>query len=286
MNINLCNADQTKSNNPSLFIYDFTNLLNFFQKGDFVGMAIPLLEYSPVSQNTRVKGYEVPGDEQPRIYSTESLLDSADLSTLIEVAYKQIFFHAFAADREKFLESQLRSGQITVRDFIRGLLLSNTYKRSFYDLNSNYRFVEQTVQRVLGRDVYSEKEKIAWSIVVATKGTVGFFDTLLNTEEYLEAFGYDTVPYQRRRVLPGRSVGELPFNIKSPRYDAYHRAQLGFPQIIWQTTVNRHVATDRKPRAGSPELFLDMARSINPQVNAPQRISAMNIDIDKLVPRR
>ncbi|MBW4658824.1 MAG: phycobilisome rod-core linker polypeptide [Drouetiella hepatica Uher 2000/2452] len=249
-------------------------------------MAIPLLEYSPASQNQRVASYEIPGDEQPRVYSTENLLSPSDLDTLIEAAYRQFFFHAFAADREKFLESQLRSGQITVRDFVRGLLLSNTYKRSFYELNSNYRFVEQTVQRVLGRDVYSEREKIAWSIVVATKGIVGFVDQLLNSDEYLGAFGYDILPYQRRRVLPGRSEGELPFNIKSPRYDAYHRAQLGFPQVMWQTTVRSYVPQEKQIRAGSPDQFLAMARSINPRSNPPQRISALNINIEQSVPYR
>ncbi|MBD2212524.1 phycobilisome rod-core linker polypeptide [Calothrix sp. FACHB-156] len=249
-------------------------------------MTIPLLEYSPISQNQRVASFEVPGDEQPRTFSTENLLSATDLDILIEAAYRQIFFHAFAADRERFLESQLRSGQITVRDFIRGLLLSNTYKRSFYDLNSNYRFVEQTVQRVLGRDTYNEREKIAWSIVVATKGLQGFVDDLLNSDEYLQAFGYDTVPYQRRRVLPGRVAGELPFNIKSPRYDAYHRAKLGFPQIIWQTTVRGFTPQERKPTAGNPALFLDMARSINATGNAPQQISVQNIDIERSVPYR
>jgi phycobilisome rod-core linker protein len=249
-------------------------------------VAIPLLEYSPASQNQRVSGYEVPGDEQPRTYSTDNLLSPSDMDNLIEAAYRQMFFHAFAADRERFLESQLRNGQLTVRDFVRGLLLSDTYKRSFYDLNSNYRFVEQTVQRVLGRNVYSEREKIAWSIVVATKGIVGFVDDLLNSEEYLQAFGYDTLPYQRRRVLPGRSEGERPFNITSPRYDAYYRGKFGFPQIIWQTTVRSYVPQDKQPKAGSPALFLNMARGINPQGNAPQRISAANIDIEKSVPRR
>jgi phycobilisome rod-core linker protein len=251
-----------------------------------LGVAIPLLEYSPISQNQRVASYEVPGDEQPRIYSTENLLSSTDMDALIEAAYRQIFFHAFAADRERFLESQLRSGQITVRDFIRGLLLSNTYKRSFYNLNSNYRFVEQTVQRVLGRDVYSQREKIAWSIVVATKGIAGFVDELLNSEEYLEAFGYDKVPYQRRRVLPGRREGELPFNIKSPRYNEYYRAKLGFPQFVWQTTVRSYVPQDKQPKAGSPALFLEMAQSINPRGNPPQRVSALNIDIEQSVPYR
>jgi len=251
-----------------------------------ISVAIPLLEYSPASQNQRVASYEVPGDEQPRIYSTENLLSPSDLDTLIEAAYRQFFFHAFAADRERFLESQLRSGQITVRDFVRGLLLSNTYKRSFYDLNSNYRFVEQTVQRVLGRDVYSDREKIAWSIVVATKGIVGFVDQLLNSDEYLGAFGYDILPYQRRRILPGRSEGELPFNIKSPRYDDYYRGKLGFPQIIWQSSVRRYVPQDKKVKAGSPEQFLEMARSINPRSNPPQRISALNINIEQSVPYR
>ncbi len=249
-------------------------------------MALPLLEYSPVSQNQRVASYEVGGDEQPRIYSTDNLLSPTDMDNLIEAAYRQIFFHAFASDRERFLESQLRSGQITVRDFVRGLLLSDTYKRSFYDLNSNYRFVEHTVQKVLGRDVYSEREKIAWSIVVATKGIVGFVDQLLNSDEYLSNFGYDTLPYQRRRILPGRAEGERPFNIQSPRYDEYYRGKFGFPQVIWQTTVRRYVPQDQKPRAGSPALFLDMARSISPRAGTPQRFSALNIDIERCVPRR
>lgn len=255
-------------------------------KGAFTSVAIPLLEYSPSSQNQRVAGYEVLGDEQPRIYSTDNLLSPSDLDTLIEAAYRQIFFHAFTADREPFLESQLRSGQITVRDFIRGLLLSDTYKKSFYNLNSNYRFVEQTVQRVLGRDVYNQQEKLAWSIVVATKGLQGFVDALLNTQEYLDNFGYSILPYQRRRILPSQSAGELPFNIKSPRYDEYYRRKLGFPQTLWQNEVRTFRPQEKKARAGDPSLFMDMARSLDPQGNVPQRISAMNIDFERSVPYR
>lgn len=249
-------------------------------------MALPLLSYSPKSQNQRVAAYEIPGDEQPRIFTTDNLLSSGDMDTLIEAAYRQIFFHAFAWDREPALESQLRNGQSTVRDFIRGLLLSKTFRNSFYEKNSNYRFVEQCVQRVLGRDVYSEREKIAWSIVVATKGITGFVDQLLNSDEYLNNFGYNTVPYQRRRVLHSRNEGERPFNIKSPRYDAYHRSQLGFPQIIWQNEVRTFKPQERTARAGDPSLYADMARSIAPKTNPVPRVSAQNIDYLSRVPRR
>ena len=250
-------------------------------------MAIPLLSYRPKSQNVRVAGYEVPGDEQPKIYSTENLLSPSDMDDLIDAAYRQIFFHAFKWDREINLESQLRNGQLTVRDFIRGLLLSKTFRNSFYEKNSNYRFVEQCVQRVLGRDVYSEREKIAWSIVVATKGIQGFVDQLLNSDEYLENFGYDTVPYQRRRNLPGRETGEIPFNIQSPRYDSYYRAILGFPQIIWQNEVRSFIPQEQKATQGDPSLFLNMARGLSSAKGQPvPRVSAMNINIEASVPRR
>jgi phycobilisome rod-core linker protein len=247
-------------------------------------VSIPLLSYTPASQNARVKGFDIPTDDQPWIFSTDNLLSPSDFDVLIEAAYRQIFFHAFAADREPFLESQLRSGQITTRDFIRGLVLSDTYKRSFYDLNSNYRFVEQTVQRVLGRDVYSNQEKIAWSIVVATQGIKGFIDQLLNTAEYLDNFGDSIVPFQRRRSLPGRATGELPFNLKSPRYDEYYRRKLGFPQIIWQNATRSFKPQDKVVKAGDPANFVNMARSIDPKANAPQPLSALNVDFLNKVP--
>jgi phycobilisome rod-core linker protein len=161
-------------------------------------------------------------------------------------------------------------------------LLSQTYKNSFYEKNSNYRFVEQTVQRVLGRDVYSEREKITWSIVVATKGIQGFVDQLLDSNEYMDSFGYDTVPYQRRRILAGRDKGELPFNIKSPRYDGYYRAILGFPQIIWQSEVRRYSPQEQQPKAGDPAMFLDMARSLPQRANVPPKVSAMNISLNSV----
>ncbi len=250
-------------------------------------MAIPLLNYVPKTQNARVEGYVVPGDDQPTIFSTENVLSAGDMDVLIEAAYRQIFFHAFKWDREPFLESQLRNGQITVRDFIRGLLLSNTFVTSFYEKNSNYRYVEQCVQRILGRDVYSEDEKIAWSIVVATKGYGGFIDELLNSDEYLDNFGDDIVPYQRRRNLPGRAEGELPFNIKSPRYDSYYRGILGFPQIVWQNEIRRFVPQDKQLKAGDPANFLAAARSISSaRGTTTPRVATGNLDYLAKVPRR
>jgi phycobilisome rod-core linker protein len=252
-------------------------------------VAIPLLSFGLSTQNQRVNGFEVPGDDQPKIFSTANLLVSSDFDALLEAAYRQIFFHAFKADREPFLESQLRNGQITVRDFIRGLLLSNTFKESFYYLNSNYRFVEQCVQRVLGRDVYSEAEKLAWSVVVATKGIEGFVDLVLASDEYLDAFGLDTVPFQRRRSLPGRERGALLFNVKSPRYEAYTRAKLGFPKLIAQQAavqVRSFRPPVGQPRLGDPVLYMELARSLAVCPAIPPRVSTGEMNYWARVPSR
>ena len=249
-------------------------------------MVLPLLSYSPSSQNQRVEGYDVSGDRQARQFTTDNLLDSTDMDVLIEAAYRQIFFHAFKWDREPILESQLRNGQLTVRDFIRGLLLSKTFYSSFYEKNSNYRFVEHCVERVLGRQVYNEREKIAWSIVIATKGLQGFVNDLLDSDEYLNNFGYNTVPYQLRRELPSRELGEMPTNLRLPRYDEYHRSILGFPQVVWQNQVRRFVPQEKQASAGNPEMFLGMARSIRPVSAAPARVTTGDINIATKVPYR
>lgn len=190
-------------------------------------MTLPLLTYTPATQNQRVNGYEVSGEESPRIYSTSLVPVNADMDELISAAYRQIFHEQqmLSSYRQTFLESQLRFGQISVRDFIRGLVLSDSFRRLNYDSNSNYRFVQLCVQRILGRDIYNDREKLAWSIVLATKGLEGFVNNLLESDEYLENFGLDSVPFQRRRVLPQRDRGDLPFE-RWHRYDGHHLKQL------------------------------------------------------------
>ena len=114
-------------------------------------MALPLLKYAPTTQNSRVKALRVGSDEDPKAVAMDKAMDREDQNFVIEAAYRQIFFHAFKVDRDRTLESQVRNGQITVRDFIRSLCLSDTFTRSFYNLNSNYRVARHLVEKLLGR---------------------------------------------------------------------------------------------------------------------------------------
>ncbi len=193
-------------------------------------MSLPLLNFTPSSQNTRVKSFEIPGDEQSRVYSNQYILSAREMDELIEAAYLQVYHEQqnLKSCRLPFLESQLRSGQITVKDFIQGLASSDAFRRLNFDVNNNYRLAELCIQRLLGRPIYNQREKLAWSIVIATKGLKGFITELLDSEEYMNTFGDYTVPYQRRRILPQRSVGALTF-AHTARYGRDYRDKLPKP---------------------------------------------------------
>jgi phycobilisome rod-core linker protein len=222
-------------------------------------MTIPLLEYKPSSQNQRVAGYEVANEDSPRVYRLENCYSDNEVEELIWAAYRQIFSEhlVLKSSRQISLETQLKNRAITVRDFIRGLAKSQVYRRLVIENNSNYRVVELTLKRLLGRAPYNKDEEIAWSIKIATLGFDGFVEALINSEEYIENFGENIVPYQRRRYK------DRPFNLVTPRYADYWRDKQETESYKW----------------GKVQNFLEMARSINPKAANFTKVDTANIQI-------
>ncbi len=223
-------------------------------------MAIPVRTYSLKSQNSRVNNlagnsdsvkYQVTGE-----ISSASVSTRRDMDSLIEQTYKQIFFHAMSCDRDIYLESQLRSGYITMRDFVRGLLLSERFQQGYYQCSSNYRMVDQIVGRVLGRSVSGEAERLAWSIVIAEKGFTYFVDQILESDEYMTNFGYDGAPTQRGRLIPGRSTGDMPIYQRFPRYGEEWKNSLIAREFVNKTFTTGGVSSTMKSLVGKPPEWL------------------------------
>nr|AYR06515.1 phycobilisome rod-core linker protein [Rhodogorgon sp.] len=229
-------------------------------------MSIPILKYSFSTQNQRVNGFEVyPGEEQPKIYTTDSLPTAFEMDEIIWAAYRQVFseHQILSSTRDPFLESQLRFNQIKVKDFIKALLLSDSFRDLNYNVNNNYRFVEMCLQRVLGRDVYNEREKMAYAVIIGHKGLEEFVSLLIDSKEYSENFGDTTVPYQRRRIVAQRSKGEIPFNLKTPRLSRDFLVKQNMPQLLWPGPVRQFRPQEQSPRAGDPALFLTMVNEVS-----------------------
>ena len=222
-------------------------------------MSLPLLDYPLSTQNNRVANFTTLPEGPNQIVNQST--SSRDL--LIEQAYRQIYFHAMKSDRDTCLESQFRAGGITMRDFVRKLLLSERFQQSYYQCSSNYRMVDQVIGRVLGRSVHNDGEQRAWSIVIGEKGFTAFVDAVLESEEYMNNFGYDLVPEQRSRVLPGRATGEIPIYQQFPRYGADWRDSLQdrapSNQAQWQQLEASSTWVNGQPPALALKIWLGTA---------------------------
>ena len=229
-------------------------------------MPIPILNYSLATQNQRVDGFETsPGEEQPKVYTTDNLPTAYEMDEIIWACYRQIFseHQILRVSKDPFLESQLRFNQIKVKDFITALLLSDSFRFLNYDQNNNYRIVEMCIQRVLGRDVYNEREKLAYAVVLADKGFKFFVKLLINSQEYEDNFGETTVPYQRRRLIAQRTKGEMPFNLKTPRTNLSYMNKQNSAQLLSSTAVRKFRPQEQIPKAGDPALFLSMVNDVS-----------------------
>ena len=250
-------------------------------------MALPLLQYKPTTQNQRVRsfGKADQNEDTPYIYRVEDVNSPEEMRALVWAAYRQVFseHETLRFNRQITLESRLANGSISVRDFIRELAKSERFYEIVVSVNNNYRLVDICLKRFLGRSAYNKDEEIAWSIKTATLGFSGFIDALLDSEEYINAFGDYTVPYQRKR-MEGR-----PFNLVTPRYGADFREQVGTVKTDWRFTLEEYYSRkskDRRLPEGDPGKYREMAAAVGTQNNYAQKVSAFDLDYLSLVPVR
>ena len=250
-------------------------------------MALPLLQYNPSSQNHRVASFGVAdqNEDTPYIYRIEDVSSYTDMTNIIWAAYRQVFseHEILKFNRQGTLESQLKNGSLSVRDFIRGLAKSEAFYRLVVSVNNNYRLVDITLKRLLGRSAYNKKEEIAWSIVICNKGFGGFVDVLLDSAEYTQNFGDNTVPYQRKRFV------DRPFNLVTPRYGADFQETAGTVKTDWRFTLENFYTAKAKAKRlkeGDPAKFADMAASVSGKGNYAQKLSSFDIDYLNAVPYR
>nr|YP_010338676.1 phycytochrome bilisome core-membrane linker protein [Glaucosphaera vacuolata]UNJ18626.1 phycytochrome bilisome core-membrane linker protein [Glaucosphaera vacuolata] len=127
-------------------------------------------------------------------------LSISEKNEIIKACYRQVFERditkAYNLSLSK-LESQLKNGQISVKEMIRALGKSELYRKQFYQPFVNSRVVELACRHFLGRGLSSLKEFQTYFAIVSSQGLYGLIDSLVNSKEYADYFGEETVPYNR-----------------------------------------------------------------------------------------
>ncbi|MCZ8250092.1 phycobilisome rod-core linker polypeptide [Microcystis sp. LE19-195.1E] len=144
--------------------------------------------------------------EQTKIFKLLTNLDKVAVQNTVRAAYRQIFerdLEPYIINAEfTALESKLSNAEITVKEFIEGLGGSDLYLKEFYAPYPNTKVIELGTKHFLGRAPLNQKEIQKYNQILATKGLKAFIGAMVNSMEYLQLFGEDTVPYRRFPTLP------------------------------------------------------------------------------------
>jgi phycobilisome core-membrane linker protein len=143
---------------------------------------------------------------QPSVRGTESSTQS-----VINAVYVQVLGNAgYAGERNKVEEIKLENGDISLREFVRQVARSQAFRRRYWSGLYITKAIEVMHRRLLGRPTFGRWEIDAYFDTAARKGFYGVVDQMLNSREYTDCFGEDTVPYERFITPADRTARAVP----------------------------------------------------------------------------
>jgi phycobilisome core-membrane linker protein len=154
---------------------------------------------------------QLPGTGSRKAPSTSSVkFSESSTQAVIRAAYLQVFGRdVYEGQRLKVAEIKLENGEIPVREFIRALAKSDLFRKLYWTPLYVCKAVEYIHRRLLGRPTYGRAENNKYFDICSKKGLYGLVDAIIDSPEYNEAFGEDTVPYERYLTPGGVALRSL-----------------------------------------------------------------------------
>ena len=241
---------------------------------------------------------DLQGLRLPQIYSKAGVsiqrftmkpsLSANEKNIIVKACYRQVFqrdivkaYNLSISD----LESQVINGRISVKEFVRALGKSYLYKKDFYEPFVNSRVLELAFRHFLGRGVSSLKEFQKYFSILSSRGLDGLIDSLINSQEYADYFGEETVPYSR-------SLGEEPQECSNwgPQLDLlkYSSPFRKIPQFITLFSDYTKSLPDQHPYGLSNDHLSIQFGAIFPnnRVNLRKRSAPFGKDTRRILIRR
>ena len=216
-----------------------------------------------------------------------------DIETALRAIYRQVLGNAHVMESEVpiAIESQFRSQQIGVREFVRQLAKSDLYRSRFFDNCPRYRAIELNFKHLLGRAPENYAEMVEHSNVLDREGFEAEIDSYLDSDEYQDAFGESIVPYYRgHKTRAGRGIVGFPnlFQLlRGPSSSDKASAKgitpqltesviaekakpVTFPSTVW--SYNGETDIDKLLQAVLTPSFFTVASEVRPISSAPSEL--------------
>ncbi|MEO1636126.1 MAG: phycobilisome rod-core linker polypeptide, partial [Cyanobacteria bacterium J06631_9] len=129
---------------------------------------------------------------------------------IIDAVYRQVFGRKpYAGQALSVAESRFNNGEISTREFVKAIAKSDSFRKTYWDKLYVMKAVEYIHRRLLGRPTYGRQETNKYFDICAKQGFYALIDAIMGAEEYSQAFGEDTVPYERYLTPAGQSLRSL-----------------------------------------------------------------------------
>jgi phycobilisome core-membrane linker protein len=145
------------------------------------------------------QSYYNAAERRPK-YAMKPGLSASEKNDAVKAAYRQVFerdiTRAYSLSISD-LESKVKNCEISMKEFIRRLGKSPLYRDNFYAPYVNSRVVELALRHFLGRGLSSREEFQKYFSIVSEGGLSKLVDAIVDSQEYADYFGEETVPYLR-----------------------------------------------------------------------------------------
>ena len=215
-------------------------------------------------------------------------LSSSEKQSVVKACYRQIFERDISKAyglSVSDLESQVKNGKISIKEFVRQLGKSSLYRKDFYEPFVNSRVIELAFRHFLGRGVSSLQEFQNCFSILSSRGFDGLIDKLINSSEYADYFGEETVPYFR-------SLGEEPQECRNwgPKLDLFNYSApfRKIPQFVTLFNDYQQAFPDQHPYGiGNDHLLIQFGAIFpNNRVDLRKKSSPITKDARRILIRR
>jgi len=184
--------------------------------------------------------------------------DRSQAADIIRAAYRQVFGNRYLMelDVQPSIEALFINGDLTVQGLVTALAQSDTYRRLYLETNSPYRFVELNFKHLLGRAPRDQAEISEHVRLLADEGFEAEIASYTYSDEYLNSFGIDTVPYARTSttVVGESTVAYQRTQAMDPGFAGFDQDQTSVLQVSVASRTNPTANGARKV-VGGGKLF-------------------------------
>nr|YP_010198798.1 phycobilisome linker polypeptide [Gracilaria tikvahiae]UAD88031.1 phycobilisome linker polypeptide [Gracilaria tikvahiae] len=240
---------------------------------------------------------DLQGLRLPQIYTKSSILrqrfvmktslSSEEKNNVIKACYRQIFQRDISKAyglNFKDLESKVKNGTLSIKEFVRCLGKSYIYRQQFVQPFVNSRVIELAFRHFLGRGISSLEEFKKYFAVLSSRGLDGLIDNMINSTEYADYFGEETVPYLRSLGEEAQEARNWGAQIELLNYSTVFRK---IPQFVTLFSDYKSNLPDQHPYGLSNDPLLIQFGAIFAQnsINLRKKSSPFGKDTRRILPR-